>query len=105
MKVYKFGGASVKTPQAIENVYNIIKDENELVIVVSAIDKTTNHLERLVNYYFNGDEQKNVEFENIKKFHLDYVAKVFGGKTETVCKKLNALFEEIAERIDGIPTD
>ena len=71
MKVYKFGGASVKTPQAIENVYNIIKDENELVIVVSAIDKTTNHLERLVNYYFNGDEQKNVEFENIKKFHLD----------------------------------
>ncbi|MBQ3990578.1 MAG: aspartate kinase [Bacteroidales bacterium] len=105
MKVYKFGGASVKTPQAIENVYNIIKDENELVIVVSAIDKTTNHLERLVNYYFNGDEQKNVEFENIKKFHLDYVAEAFGGKTESVCKKLNALFEEIAERIDGIPTD
>ncbi|MBO7651780.1 MAG: aspartate kinase, partial [Bacteroidales bacterium] len=105
MKVYKFGGASVKTPQAIENVYNIIKDENELVIVVSAIDKTTNHLERLVNYYFNGDEQKNVEFENIKKFHLDYVAEAFGGKTETVCKKLNSLFEEIAERIDGIPTD
>lgn len=105
MKVYKFGGASVKTPNALENVYNIVKDEKNLVIVVSAIDKTTNHLERLVDYYFKGDNQKFVEFDNIKKFHFDYAREAFGGSTELINKTLERLFDEIYIRIDGIPTD
>lgn len=105
MKVYKFGGASVKTPQALENVYNIIKDETNLVIVVSAIDKTTNHLERLVNKYFNGDDAKFGEFEKIKKFHYDYVADAFNGNDAAIKKVLDKLFDEVSQRIDGIPTD
>ncbi len=105
MKVYKFGGASVKNPASIENVYNIIKDENNLVIVVSAIDKTTNHLERLVDYYFKGDDCKYEEFEKIKKFHYDYVNEAFGGKTDEINKILARLFDEVFVRIDGIATD
>ncbi len=105
MKVYKFGGASVKTPQALENVYNIVKDEKNLVIVVSAIDKTTNHFERLVDFYFKGDNQKFVEFDSIKKFHFDYVREAFGNGTEAIYKTLERLFDEIYIRIDGIPTD
>ena len=73
MKVYKFGGASVKTPKALVNVFNIVQNQSDLIIVVSAIDKTTNHLERLVDNYFRGDAQKYEEFEKIKKFHFDYV--------------------------------
>ena len=43
MKVFKFGGASIKNASAVKNVVNIIKSYNDqLVVVVSAMDKTTN---------------------------------------------------------------
>ena len=46
MKVYKFGGASVKNADAIKNLFSIVqKEKSELIIVVSAMDKTTNNLE------------------------------------------------------------
>ena len=46
MKVYKFGGASVKDANAVRNLYSLLKDENsELIVVVSAMGKTTNRLE------------------------------------------------------------
>lgn len=50
MKVFKFGGASVKDADGIKNVLHIVEQEpNDLVVVVSAIGKTTNALERVVN--------------------------------------------------------
>ena len=46
MKVFKFGGASVKNAKAIENVAKIVRSfDDSMIIVVSAIDKTTNSLE------------------------------------------------------------
>ena len=53
MKVFKFGGASVKNADAVKNVANILqnyKDES-LLIVVSAMGKTTNALEKVVQAY------------------------------------------------------
>ena len=49
MKVFKFGGASVKNSDSIRNIVEIIRSygSNELIIVVSAMDKTTNALENL----------------------------------------------------------
>ena len=47
MKVYKFGGASVSTADGIRNLRSIVKDEKRLFIVVSAMGKTTNALERV----------------------------------------------------------
>ncbi len=50
MKVFKFGGASVKDAAGIENVLRIVApEEDDLIVVVSAIGKTTNALERVVN--------------------------------------------------------
>ena len=56
MKVYKFGGASVKDAKGIRNVYSILKEDlsSDKVIVISAMGKTTNMLERVVNDYING---------------------------------------------------
>ena len=47
MKVFKFGGASVKNSESIRNILNIISsyNTNDLIVVVSAMDKTTNALE------------------------------------------------------------
>jgi len=56
MKVFKFGGASVKDAEAFFNVYRILQDhlESPLWVVVSAIGKTTNHLEELHSQWRNG---------------------------------------------------
>ena len=72
MKVFKFGGASVKNTKAIINVAKIVKSfDDPLIIVVSAIDKTTNALEEVWNQFVLGDVkktelaiQKVVQFQN-----------------------------------------
>jgi aspartate kinase len=75
MKVFKFGGASVKSSQAIKNVGVIVKNyaTDQLMIVVSAMGKTTNALERIVAL---GQSAKNFteELEAIKSYHLQALA-------------------------------
>ena len=53
MKVFKFGGAPVKNSESIRNILNIISsyNTNDLIVVVSAMDKTTNALEVVVKMY------------------------------------------------------
>jgi aspartate kinase len=58
MLVFKFGGASVKDAQGVINLGNVVNtySGNEILVVVSAMGKTTNALEKLTNAYLNGDE-------------------------------------------------
>ncbi|MFN2396238.1 MAG: aspartate kinase [Bacteroidales bacterium] len=80
MKVFKFGGASVKDHDAVKNVANIIKNHSSgpLVVVVSAMGKTTNALERLTEAYFE-QKKNNIEniYQSIKKFHLTIALALF----------------------------
>jgi len=70
MKVFKFGGASVKDAEAIRNVGRILTlhKNDKLIIVISAIGKTTNLLERLIDAYWNENGIKSI-FEEFKHFH------------------------------------
>lgn len=79
MKVFKFGGASVKNADAIRNLTDILLqlEETKIVIVISAMAKTTNALEDLVKAYFNKEEWKH-QFDVLKKFHLNVVDDLFG---------------------------
>lgn len=73
MNVYKFGGASISTVENIKNVGQIIGNSQHkaLVIVVSAMGKTTNALEKVVNAYFAGDKDTALQlFEVVKQSHL-----------------------------------
>lgn len=73
MKVFKFGGASINSIDRIKEVANIIQDHNQqpLLIVVSAMGKTTNALETVVNAFFEGRQQDALAiFEQIKEQHL-----------------------------------
>ncbi|MDD2634772.1 MAG: aspartate kinase [Bacteroidales bacterium] len=78
MQIYKFGGASLKKAKALSTIIDIIEDKKELVIVVSAIDKTTNRLEKLVDAYLNKESVKFDVFEKIKRFHVNFAQTAFG---------------------------
>ena len=54
MKVFKFGGASVKDAQSVKNVANVLERQGfeTCLLVVSAMGKTTNALEKVVENYF-----------------------------------------------------
>ena len=71
MQIYKFGGASVKDAQGIRNVYQIVRGETDkLVIVVSAMGKTTNALEEVVNALWeNHPDEAQLRYDNILRTH------------------------------------
>jgi len=97
IQVFKFGGASVKDVEAIKNVANILQTykDKSLVIIVSAMGKTTNALEKIVEAYFQKDTaQAMTLLADIKTAHYQIMANLFGKKHE-VFSMVNDIFVEI----------
>lgn len=85
MQVYKFGGASVKDAQAVKNVISILKENpfKEKVVVISAMGKTTNDLEKVINeYYAHNTEWKN-SIETVYTKHLAIISELFDNEPNT----------------------
>ena len=108
MKVYKFGGASVKDANAVRNLYSLLKDENsELIVVVSAMGKTTNRLE---NIWEKCISQKQVdaihELEKVDLFHSKIIQNLDLSHDINLDVKvksyLNELKEFICKNMNGI---
>ena len=80
MKVFKFGGASVKDAPAIENLKNILhRYENEqLVVVISAMGKTTNFLEKLLDAYYHAPENVPALLAELRTNHETVAAQLMG---------------------------
>ncbi len=77
MQVFKFGGASVSTLERIHQVAYILKSYSgqKLLVVVSAMGKTTNALEGVVNAFYSGDKEGALQqFDAIKKQHMELAA-------------------------------
>lgn len=94
MRVFKFGGASVKNAAALRNVAEILKqfpDEN-LVMVLSAMGKTTNGLEKVVKSYFFEDGKTDLHLNDIKTYHYTLAEELFTSKNHPVYAALNDLF-------------
>src|SRR4030042_861084 len=78
MKVYKFGGASVKDAGGIKNLANIVSGEKDnLVIVVSAFGKTTNALEMLLKLWLEGNKEYRNHLDNIYSYHSGIAEDLF----------------------------
>ena len=113
MKVFKFGGASVKDAEAVKNVATILKrypNEN-IVVVVSAMGKVTNALERLTNAFFyseknktNGTENAALVLEEIKKYHFDIIGQLFPDKNHSIYNEINNVFVELDWAIEDKPS-
>lgn len=101
----KFGGASVKDAAAIRNVAEItIRHAQEpLLIVLSAMDKTTNHLEFLAEKARMGERVASLDqFEKIIQFHLRVIRDLFGEESKAVEQKVSVFFDEMERIVQGI---
>ena len=100
VKVFKFGGASVKDAAAVRNVAQIVArhvDESQLLIVVSAMGKTTNALEQLYDLHVRqGSEAESRRLiEEMKAFHVD-IARALFKDDGPVFALLDNLFSRLA---------
>ena len=95
MKVYKFGGASVRHAEGVRNLLNIVRDEAELFIIVSAMGKTTNALEEVFDAMRKGDTAFcEAKITEIKADHYITIADLFGS-TDFRIKEVDELFEAL----------
>jgi aspartate kinase len=106
LKVFKFGGASVKNAEAVKNAAAIVKryQSDKLIVVVSAMDKTTNKLELLADAYFNGKDTLQEIYDDLKKFHFDILNSLFTNKSNKVFAELENDFVELMWAIEDDPS-
>lgn len=107
MIVYKFGGASVKSSDGIRNIVKIVSGVKEnLFIVVSAMGKTTNAMEVVLDFFMKADREGALnKLGEVEKYHLDIIDELFQDKKlgENAVK---TLFVELRELIEtGIGDD
>lgn len=102
-RVFKFGGALMKNANGIRKVATIIEEFScePLVVVVSALGKTTNDLENLLNF-FNLKNKKSAEelFFKIKTNHIEIINALFDEKANKLISKLEDLFRDLWDDIN-----
>ena len=96
MKVFKFGGASIKDVSSINNILKIISSyhEDRLVIVVSAMGKTTNALEIVVDNYFKNKDDLHSSLSDVFNFHSKIINDLFQ-KNHPIYSELSKLFDKL----------
>lgn len=98
MKVFKFGGASVNSVERIQNLRDIVKlfGEDELVIIISAMGKTTNALEKVVDAFYAEKKEEALQlFENIKTQHITTAKYLLITHFNACLEQLNNFFTEV----------
>lgn len=102
MLVFKFGGASVKNADAVRNVGKILEryPDDQIAIVISAMGKTTNGLEAVTDHYFHKRvKEMKKSLEDLKKYHMDIVQKLFPDTKGDIFGEMEELFDEISARL------
>jgi len=97
MRVFKFGGASVKDAAGVRNVYDVLQKVGfeDVLIVVSAMGKTTNALEEVIKNYFDKSLSLQASVQEVKKYHYEIILDLFDTEKHPVFEAVNLLFEEL----------
>ena len=98
MKVFKFGGASVSTIERIGKVNDILKSSpgENILVVISAMGKTTNALEKVAEAFFEKQNQEALQlFESIKQQHLQTARELLPNSYEAAYASLRDIFTEV----------
>lgn len=97
MKVFKFGGASVKDAEGVKNLLKVITTtgEADLVVIVSAMGKMTNQIEKVVAQYFSNPEEIKAEITAVYDFHHSIISELFSNTSHPVFTKTKSFIHEI----------
>ncbi|MDF2518373.1 MAG: aspartate kinase [Sphingobacterium sp.] len=107
MQVFKFGGASVKDAESVRNSAKIIsKYKGEaLLVVISAMGKTTNLLEKLTREYYNHTGLQFQTLEEAKAFHFHILHDLFPNAEHPIFDEISNCFVEIEWILEEDPQD
>ena len=96
MKIFKFGGASIKDGESVKNVASIIKTEGakDTLVVISAMGKMTNAFEEVVESYYNKKENLPNKLNFIEEYHKNIMSSLFD-KEDVIYKDIDILFGEL----------
>ncbi len=105
MRVFKFGGFSVSSAANINKLVNIINlnSTDHLMIIVSAMGKTTDALERLCSAYVGGSDQAIVVLNEIKEYHEQILGELFDDENDPVYDDVANTFIEIEWMMEDEP--
>ncbi|NCG04647.1 MAG: aspartate kinase [Bacteroidetes bacterium] len=96
MRVFKFGGASVKDAEGVKNVVTVLSKtgHENTVVVISAMGKTTNALEEVVGAYFKQPESFKSILVEAEAFHQNIIEELFEVPNSPVSKRVKDLFDQ-----------
>ncbi len=102
MKIYKFGGASVKDADGVRNLLNILQEigYNKSLLIISAMGKMTNAFERIVDSYFFKKNDLTLHLDDVKSFHHRIIEDLFRDSNHVIYSELDSIFNEIHKFID-----
>lgn len=97
MRIFKFGGASVKDANGVRNVYDVLQKVgfDDVLLVVSAMGKTTNGLEVVVKRYFEKSPDLSHAIREIKEYHHAIMLDLFEDENNMVFNAVNKHFSDI----------
>jgi len=97
MRIFKFGGASVKDATGIRNVYEVLQKTGyeDVLLVVSAMGKTTNALEVVIKDYFDKSAALKSSVQEVKKYHNQILLDLFDDEKHAVFTDVNKLFADL----------
>ena len=97
MRIYKFGGASVKDAEGIKNLFSIMKQEgfDKTLLIVSAMGKTTNAFELVVKNYFENKNELQYSINKIFEFHNTVLLELFSEKNHEVFNDIKLIFDNL----------
>ncbi|MGB5692681.1 MAG: aspartate kinase [Flavobacteriaceae bacterium] len=97
MRIYKFGGASVKDAEGVRNLERVLAltGVKNTFVVISAMGKTTNAMEDIVDAYFNSEEELGDAISTVDNFHRNIVENLFEDKDHPVFATISKLFNEL----------
>ncbi len=102
MQILKFGGASVRDADGVRNLEKVLQHvgTEKTLIVISAMGKTTNALEKVIEHYFNSKHELQSSIQDVKKYHNGILLELFENESHEVFKVVTALFRELSEFFD-----
>jgi len=97
MKIFKFGGASVKDSIGVENLFLVLSEIgfDKTLVIVSAMGKTTNALELVVKNYFSNKDELQYSLNEVFKFHNEIVLNLFPNNKHEIFNEINEIFENL----------